>query len=179
MQDLDTILITIYDQNKDWLKHGEAKNTGLIGFNFAIAGGLAALTTQPDIYPGIRWYLIGVIVLLVCAAGLGMLSMVPILKQRRNNALQNENSSVIYFSDIANNFPSSKDYLEKLLQYTGASTGQFTDYQVDIATQILQLAAITRHKHNIFAIAMWISITAVCSPVISLPLILVRTIAPR
>jgi hypothetical protein len=149
MNEMESTLLVIYDHIKDWLKYGEAKNTALIGFNLAVAGGLSALMTQVTFSPPFSVYFLVILVTLVLSAGIGMVSMVPIFKTSKAKIVDNTNS-VIFFADVASSFDDPALYLSELQARKGLSVTESNRFELDLAGQILEVAKIAKRKHEIF-----------------------------
>jgi len=74
--------------------------------------------------------------------------------------------NILYFGDIAKYSPLA--YLNKLSSHLGLSNIEFTGYQKDLASQIVTNSAISLRKYNHFKIAIWLTLSAVVSPVVAI-----------
>lgn len=83
-----------------------------------------------------------------------------------------DKDNLLYFSDIAKYTPLA--YLNALKDKLELKDSAFTGYQKDFSNQIIVNSVIADRKYRAFQKAIWLTLAAVISPVLSMSVFLFR-----
>lgn len=168
---LEKKLEYIFNNVNDWLKFAEAKNAALLAFNIGVIVGVARLIEfefnkiLSDLSTA---YIVAGLMLLVISSLICLLSFIPRLhipwisyKEKPNM-----NRNTLFFNDISSHVP--KTYLEECSKKMGEGLPNNTEYLEDLATQIIVNSRIALVKYYLFSGAIWITLSAIVTPVIAL-----------
>lgn len=167
----------IFKNVNNWLKFAEAKNAALLAFNLGIIFGTLRLysnfTHVENDLCWLEYYGILALSLLSVSAIICLLSYVPRmeipwLKQKEGIELHTKN--VLFFGDIA--LFSPQNYITELAKINGVSAPESGMYLENIASQIIVNSRIAVTKYKMFGYGIWITITAISTPIIALILFL-------
>ncbi|MFH4856644.1 Pycsar system effector family protein [Vibrio diabolicus] len=171
---MDEKLKDIFSNINDWLKYAEAKSATLIAGNAALIFGLSRTLKSYDVPQFIEYYGYAAMVFCLVSMILCLLSVVPSLSmpwESKSNGTQ-DCDNLLYFKDIAKYTPVS--YLSKLASRLQIDENEFSGYQRDLANQIIINATIACRKYSYFQFAIWLTLTALISPVGSFVLYILR-----
>jgi hypothetical protein len=171
---VDEKLKDIFSNINDWLKYAEAKSATLIAGNGALLFGLSRVMKSYDIPQLIEYY--GYVSMVLCLVSMiiCLLSVVPSLSmpwESKPNGVK-DSDNLLYFQDIAKYTPIS--YFGKLATRLGLDEQEFSGYQRDLVNQIIINSTIACRKYSYFQVAIWLTVTALISPVGSLILYKLR-----
>lgn len=159
----------------DWLRFAEAKNAALLAANSAIVFGLLrSLVSLQSLPAWVSIYLYVAIGAIGVSAALSMLSFVPrirlpwIAATRRPSAEDN----LLFYGDITGY--GARSYLEALYQRSAIEPPEVSDLEEDYAEQIIVNSRIALMKYRFFAFAAWITLSALLTPAITVPLLILR-----
>lgn len=159
----------ILQQVNEWLKFGEAKNAALLAFNLSVIFGV--LKVCNEISPDTTWILLLVkvcVTFLMLSSISCLISYVPQLKIKwliQNDIKDFRNRNILYFGDIAK--LTSSDLIEAVIERTGEKN-EPNHFQINLSEQIVVNSKIALYKYTIFNISLWLSISAIITPLISL-----------
>ncbi|EPJ0794713.1 Pycsar system effector family protein [Vibrio vulnificus] len=171
---MDDKLKDIFANINDWLKYAEAKSATLIAGNAALIFGLSRILKSYDVPQFVEYS--GYVAMALCLISmiLCLLSVVPSLsmpwESKPSGAQDSDN--LLYFKDIAKYTP--VNYLGKLASRLDLDEKEFSGYQRDLANQIIVNATIACRKYNYFQTAVWLTVSALISPVGSIILYILR-----
>ncbi|MFS1862644.1 Pycsar system effector family protein [Vibrio lentus] len=171
---MDEKLKDIFSNINDWLKYAEAKSATLIAGNGALIFGLSRLIKSYEMPQIVEYYGYASMALCLVSMILCLLSVVPALSmpwEIKPNGVQ-DSDNLLYFKDIAKYTPAS--YLGKLAKRLDVDEKEFSGYQRDLANQIIINSTIACRKYGYFQVAIWLTVTALISPVGSLVLYMLR-----
>lgn len=156
---MNTTLLEIFNNTKDWLRFAEAKNAMLIAFNGASIYGIAQLPFFKDFQDVtfLKGYTIFVIILLIASTITSLISFVPKVTLPYLSVVRDDLEGNIFFFEYLRD-TNPKKILE-LLKEKGAGEN-FTKVDEDLAQQIQSLAKVASRKYSLFTIAVWITASA-------------------
>lgn len=168
----DEQLKAIFANVNDWLKFAEAKCALLVAADGAAAvGGLNFLVQNWKDLPTF-WipYFHSFIFFVTASAVVALFALIPRTARsiRRWKDAPEEADNFLFAENLAKYEPA--EFLEKLKTRLGDNTVS-SGLQTDYAQQIVIHARITSIKYEIFRISIWLSLTAVTTPLISVPLV--------
>ena len=172
---MDEKLNDIFSNINDWLKYAEAKTATLIAGNAALIFGISKIILSNEVDGNFEKYLIFCCFLCSLSLSLCLLSVIPALSMPWDSKLsdKSEKDSVIYFGDIAKYSPLT--YLNLLAKKTDSKNEIFTEYQKDLAYQIIINSVIAFKKYNYFKVAIWFTLSAIVSPLITSLILISRS----
>lgn len=160
----------------DWLKFAEGKNAALLVADSALIFGMRKLLVELHCLERHwlidSWYTCGAMFLLVLGATCCLLSFVPQLnKPSTKGEKQPVNScNLLFFGDIARYEPSA--YLRTLYTQQDSVPEELSAVELDYAHQIVVNSRIAIKKYKFFNIALWFTLTAIITPLFTIPLYL-------
>ena len=171
---MDEKLNNIFSNINDWLKYAETKSATLIAGNGALIFGFSRLSLSENVNCYVGYYLIFCSFLSLISLSICLLSIIPALNMpwESKPTGRHDSDNILFFAHIAKYSPLS--YLTKLSDKLGEKNVEFTDYQKDIAFQIITNSTITNRKYTYFNAAIWFTLSAVISPVITIFIYLFR-----
>jgi hypothetical protein len=165
---MDEKLNHIFSNINDWLKYAEAKTATLIAGNGALIFGFSRLSLSEHVNCYVSYYLMFCSLLSLISLSICLLSIIPALnmpwESKPSGTLENDN--LLFFGHVAKYSPLS--YLTKLADKIGEKNIAFTGYQKDLAFQIIINSTIANRKYTYFNTAIWFTMSAVISPVITM-----------
>ena len=172
---MDEKLQDIFSNINDWLKFAEAKSATLIACNGALIFGISRLIISYEPKGAYLLYLIMVTVLCVLSISICFLSIIPSLSMpwEKKTSGASDKDNLIYFSDIAKYTPLA--YLNALKAKLELNNSEITGYQKDLSNQIIINSVIADRKYRAFQKAIWLTLSAVISPVLALLIFLFRS----
>ncbi|MFT4804613.1 MAG: hypothetical protein ACI9YE_001818 [Psychroserpens sp.] len=152
----------------EWLKFAEAKSTTLIAGNGVLIFGASRSIISFELEGFLFYYFIFLIILCCFSSILCLLSLVPALSMPWEDKPSNidENDNLQYFAHIAKYTPST--YLSKLISSLSITSPVINNYQKNQADQIITNSVIAVRKYNLFKKAIWLTLTAVTTPLFAL-----------
>jgi len=171
---MDDKLKDIFSNINDWLKYAETKSATLIAGNGALIFGFSRLSLSDSINCYFSYYLIFCSLLSLISLSICLLSIIPALNMPWDSKPTGtqDNDNVLFFGHIAKYSPLS--YLNKLANQIGEKNVVFTGYQKDLAFQIIINSTIANRKYTYFNTAIWFTLSAVISPVITIIIYICR-----
>ncbi|OEG73932.1 hypothetical protein BEL05_08470 [Shewanella colwelliana] len=165
---MDEKLKDIFSNINDWLKYAEAKSATLIAGNGAIIFGFSRLGLNENINCYLGYYLFFCGFLSLISLSICLLSIIPALNMPWDSKPSgtNDSDNILFFRDIAKYTPLS--YLNKLAVKIGQEHVDVTGFQKDLAFQIISNSTIANKKYTYFNIAIWFTLSAIVSPVITI-----------
>lgn len=164
--DLDDNLKYIFSNINDWLKFAEAKSAILIAGNGTFIFGILRLIDKYNIDGYLQIYLLVSVLFSILSLVVCLVSIVPSLTMPWDSkpAGTNRNDNLLYFADIAKYSPLS--YLSSLNESLGLQPSDFNSFQKNLSLQIITNAVIANKKFNYFKFSIWLTLTAILSPVV-------------
>ena len=160
-------LDTIFDNVNNWLKYAETKSATLLAANGVMTFGIVRILTSWNVESLLLTiYLVFVVALLLLSMTILLVSFSPSLdipwlfKLKDPN---NKKDNLLYFEHISKYTP--QVYLDSLASAVSAEGNGTNDYELMQAKQIIANSVIARRKFAIFNIAIWITISAVITPI--------------
>lgn len=171
---MDEKLQDIFSNINDWLKFAEAKSATLIACNGALIFGISRVISSYEPKGACLLYLIVVTILCVLSISICFLSIIPSLSMpwEKKPSGVSDKDNLIYFSDIAKYTPLA--YLNALKVKLELNNFEVTGYQKDLSNQIIINSVIADRKYRAFKKAIWLTLSAVISPVLALLIFLFR-----
>jgi len=168
---LTDALLEVLKFVNDWLQFAEKKNGVLIAADLAVAMALLrAMWSMRAEEPVVAVALAFSALLFLLAALASFASFLPRLKLpwlfTRDQAPQ-EDFNVVFFGHAAQFSP--EDYLSKLSKSIGCATAP-SPFERQLAEQVVMNSRIAEWKYRWFSWAAWITICAVLTPIVGLPL---------
>jgi hypothetical protein len=165
--DLTRRLDTVFGHVNGWLRFAEAKNAALLTLNAAAIFGLNKMYVdhQAEAPDWLCWVLAATTVqlilsLLFCLVSFFARTKVPqFLVARASNSAD---LNLMFYGHIAQ--MTASDYVEALGQSIGADSSA-TKHQRDVAGQIVINSKITLKKYSLFNIALWLTLSAIITPI--------------
>jgi len=171
---METRLKEILDLVNQWLKFAEAKNAALLAANCTIAFALSKSLQQFKSIPlYLNIYIYFAIALLFIAAALSLLSFIPrthmpwISSTRKPSTEDN----LVFYGHIA--AYDANSYLNALYRETGVDKIKHQGLEEDYAEQIIINSRISLAKYRLFAAAAWITLSALLTPILIIPIFLI------
>lgn len=155
----------VFQNVNEWLKHAETKCATLLAANGLAIFGLVRLGVAWQEMPtsAFVYGLIAVTLLLASMVSL-MVSFSPSLQMpwlfKKNSPDATDN--LIFFSHIAKYTP--KRYCESLSKSLNKTEDKITDFEIQLANQIIANSVIADRKYAFFRFSIWITISAIISP---------------
>lgn len=151
----------------EWLKFAEQKNAALIAFNSAMSVGILAV--MPSVDASICWLRclgFASIFFLWLGAVVSLWSFIPAVRIPKprdwSGGLLDDN--LLFFGHIAKHTP--KSYLDAVLKLTESTDVTPSRLDKQYAEQIVTNAQIAMRKYNLFADALWLTLSAFLTPLI-------------
>ena len=155
---MNTTLLEIFNNTKDWLRFAEGKNAMLIAFNGASIYGIAQLPFFKDFQEitFLKGYAIFVIILLIFSTIVSLVSFVPKVNLVYISVVrENLDGNIFFFEHLRDTSPIK--ILESIKE-KGAGE-KFSKIDEDLAQQINSLAKVASRKYSLFTIAVWITVS--------------------
>jgi len=168
--DLNTKLHEIFLNTNDWLKFAEAKTATLLAGNGVLIFGILRILKDEKYGQTIELYSIFVIVQLILSLVICLIAFIPSLEMPWlfKKHLRAENENLIYFEHIACHTPTS--YIVAVSESIDKKEATYTNYDVMLSGQIITNSVITVKKYKFFKIAIWLTLSAIVTPLIVLVL---------
>ncbi len=153
----------------EWLKFAEAKNAVLVAANAATIFGAAQIILGEralDVY--MYWYLYLFMLFIASGAIFALCSFLPQVRLPWLTATgaTYEHDNLIFYGDIAKYNP--KDYVVALYNADGQAHVQPSTIDLDYAEQIVVNSRITLRKYEFFRYALWLTLSAVITPILAI-----------
>ncbi len=166
----------IFDNVNNWLKFAEAKTATLLAANSAIIFGLLNLIEKYDYCILTEKYIVFVTLQLLLSSIICLASFIPsLLISGIFHSKRKENTdNLYYFLEIAKYTP--LEYLKSLNHSMGNDSEEtiFTNSEVMLSEQIIINSVIAKDKYYYFKSSIWLSLSAIISPVLVFLLIMFR-----
>jgi hypothetical protein len=172
-EDFHTKLDIIFKNINDWLKFAEQKNSALLLLNGGMVWGVTRILSVTKTIPDISyWFNLIAYSLTVISALICIISFLPILQQPWFKPEETSTSdNCLYYAHSAKY--EAREYLmflAKKLGYENDKT-KFTDFEVDLAKQIVANSEIAFDKYKKFRLAGIFTICAVAFFLVSIGII--------
>lgn len=154
----------------DWLNFAEAKNGALLAANSALifsALGLADGKAFVSDWIGYYFYsslLLASVSGLICLISFLPHIEIPVLKSRSPS---DESSNLLFYGDICDHDTSS--YVSALCSRYGFALDDVDAFEKELAEQIVVNSRIAVRKYRMFETALWLDVTALVTPLLSIP----------
>lgn len=165
---MEESLTSSFKNINDWLRYAETKSATLLGANGVLIFGLVRTFQQWQQIPDwALWYGIFVLLLVAASSALLLISFSPSMDMpwRFKSKKPESSDNLLYFDHVAKYSPLK--YLQSYCAASGKPEHQPTDMEVMLAKQIIANSVIAKRKFEIFNLAVWLSITALVSPVLA------------
>ncbi len=171
---MDEKLKEIFSNINDWLKYAEAKSATLIAGNGALIWGLVRASKSFELGYFLSITILISVLLCVVSLVVCLLSIIPSLRMPWEHKPKGKQDSdnLLYFADIAKYSPIA--YLNALETKLGLTPRDHSGYEKDIASQIITNAVIANAKYKNFQIAVWLTLSALITPVGALAIFFIR-----
>jgi hypothetical protein len=157
----------------EWLRFAEAKNGALIVANGAIVfGALKALEAPRALPPWVLLYVYAATAVISLAGVIALLSFLPetTLSWLGSTKRPAPEDNLLFYGHAASYDP--RGYLEALYERAQLRPTSVSPLEEDYAEQIIVNSRIALRKFGLFTIALWITIVALLTPIVGLPLLL-------
>lgn len=158
-----------------WLRFAETKNAALLAANSAIVFGIVNSSDHlGGLPPWVKVYVWVGVGMIALSAAFSLLSFVPrtrlpwISSTRRPSPDDN----LIFYGDIAGY--DSRTYLEALHSQAGFEDTELSQVEFDLAEQIIINSTISLTKYRLFAIGVWLTLSVLFTPIVTIPLMIAR-----
>lgn len=158
-------LVHILEQVNGWLKFAEAKNGVLITLNGAGVWGMLEFIQSASPTGFFLLYSWIFVLFMALSAILTLLSFLPVLKAEWLQPVgdQRSESNLLFFGHIAEHTP------EELLEALDISTREdLNSINRDYAEQAIINSQIALRKYNLFHLSLWLTLSGITTPVLSL-----------
>ncbi|MEW8359705.1 MAG: Pycsar system effector family protein [Candidatus Thiodiazotropha sp.] len=157
----------IFSNINDWLKFAEAKTGTLLAGNGVLIFGILRIIKGSTIPEALSIYITFAIVLLSISMFLCLLSFVPSLAMPFvfGTGKPNKDDNILFFLDAAKY--TTSEFLIKLAQSKGIESNDFSEHDHFYAEQIISNSQIALKKYKLFNAAIWLTITAIFTPIVS------------
>lgn len=158
----------VFKNINEWLRYAEAKSATLLAANGVTCFGLIRIFQNADnSHIWLMYYGLFVLVLLITSMIFLLVSFSPSLDIpwlfKRNEP--NDSDNLFYFEHAAKYSP--LQYLRSLAVASNLEKYECTDVERMLAKQIIANSVIARRKYIIFNIAVWLSISAILTPLLA------------
>jgi len=157
----------------EWLKFAEAKNAALLAANSAVViGALRLADGKVFLFPLAEYYFYFFIAIVSLGGLICLLSFVPKLDipWLLPTTLSKDKDNLVFYGDISGYDPSS--YVKALHHQSGKAVKTVDPFEEDLAEQVIINSRIALKKYQLFNIALWLDVTALLTPLISLSIYL-------
>ena len=159
------MLESIFSNTNEWLKFAEAKSASLIAGNLALIFGIIEAAKDSTTNILTLTLAIAAISQLLISSIFLLISFIPSLQIRAFDIdTPGDGKNLIYFANIKNQTP--YEFARKI-KAASDSTEKITDYQIMLAEQIINTAKITNKKYQLFKIAIWLTTSAIATPLVA------------
>ena len=172
---MDERLNDIFSNINEWLKFAEAKTAVLIAGNGALIFGVARIAKAYDVNGFFAMYALLFFVLCVGSLLFCFISLIPSLSMpwESKPGSISESDNIFYFADVAKYTPVA--YINKINKNIGGETDIYTEFQKDLASQIITNSVIALRKYNYFNLSIWLTLSAIITPVGTMLLLMIRS----
>ncbi|MCH2055144.1 MAG: DUF5706 domain-containing protein [Thalassotalea sp.] len=157
----------IFSNINDWLRYAETKSAALLATNgLVIFGIFRVLHSQDNINSLLIYYSYFVVFLLVISSCFLLISFSPSLQIPwlfKPSNVDEKNDNLLFFGHAAKYTP--QKYLDTLAKASDEKKYQSSNLELMIAKQIIANSTIAIRKFNIFNIAIWLTISAIITPI--------------
>lgn len=171
---METRLQFIFSNVNEWLKFAENKNAALLAANSAVLFALIRVVSSQTFAPLLQFYTFIVILLLLFSAGCCLISFIPstrFVTPSPDQAPKPEDN-LLFYGDISHY--ETRSYLHALYDQEGQKPEKFPQVEEDYAEQIITNSRIALWKYNWFAVALWLALTAILTPIVSITFFFLR-----
>ncbi|MFI8981783.1 Pycsar system effector family protein [Ectopseudomonas khazarica] len=159
------MLESIFSNTNEWLKFAEAKSASLIAGNLALIFGITEAAKDSTTNILVLTLAIAAISQLLISSIFLLISFIPSLQIRAFDIdTPGDGKNLIYFANIKNQTP--YEFARKIKEASDC-TEKITDYQIMLAEQIINNAKITNKKYQLFKIAIWLTTSAIATPLVA------------
>ncbi len=164
MEDRLKYILTLVNE---WLAFAEKKNALLIAADSAVILGLIRILKN-DLSTCLYIYVYSAIGCLLVSALSCLISFIPKLKKPLLFPLKKPQSSdnLFFYGDIAKYTPA--DYINALYKASELETSKILSIEKALSEQIIINSRIALTKYKYFRLALWMTISAVITPILSL-----------
>jgi hypothetical protein len=165
---LDDQLKNIFTNINDWLKFAETKTAALLTGNGLLIFGIIRTLKDQEINPALTQFIYFVLLLLILSLLTCLISFIPSLKLPWliTSKKPSDSDNLLFFGHAAKY--NSESYLEKLFSSTENPEKSFTTYEKYYAEQIIVNSIIALRKFRLFTFAIWLSVGAVMTLLLTL-----------
>ncbi|MFT6138735.1 MAG: hypothetical protein ACJAUJ_001830 [Salibacteraceae bacterium] len=160
-------LNTIFSNINDWLRYAETKSAALLATNGLIIFGIVRLIlSQESINNFLFYYLCIVVFQLAISSCFLLISFAPSLEIPwlfKPSNIDEKNDNLLFFGHAAKYTP--RKYIEVLAKASKENNYEGSRVEIMIAKQIISNSTIAMRKFSIFSVAIWLTISAVLTPV--------------
>lgn len=169
----------VFSNVNEWLKFAEEKNAALVALNLVLIFGATAALTQNDVTipKYISYYLYSLIVFNGLGLVIALCSFWPqtqiedVLRKKIEDfpfKKSEPGNSVLFYGHIIDYNPET--YLAKLREFCNKEEDEYTGLELDYASQIVINSKIAFRKYRYFKAALFCTISALLTPIVSIPL---------
>ncbi len=162
-------LNSAFENVNNWLRYAETKSATLLAANGVMVFGIMRFLTTIENEPLILLvYLAIVIFMLIASMVLLLISFSPSLDIPwlfKLSSPDENTDNLLYFDHVSKYTP--KKYLEALACAAEIQDHKSNQLELMLAKQIIANSVIARRKFIIFKIAIWLTISAVITPILA------------
>lgn len=158
------MLSAIFINTNDWLKFAEAKCATLLAGNIAVIFGIAQATQDYAINHFLQFFLVATTAQLAVSSIFLLVSLIPSLEIKAFLPKPQRSENLIYFSNIVGYTP--YEYV-KAVKKASLNSEKITDYEIMLAEQIINNAKIAARKYSLFKISIWLTTSALATPILA------------
>ena len=150
----------------EWVRFAEGKNAALLVADGAAVFGIFQVHAGRDLHWAIDLYSVVAITLLVASAAICLVSFVPELRISWSSSPKQTSpkDNLLFYGHIANYSP--REYLESLCRQSNTSVESLGQIQEYYAEQIVVNSRIARAKYRCFNSAVFLTLSAILTPVL-------------
>jgi hypothetical protein len=163
----------IYSDVNSWLNFAEAKNAALLAANAALVfSALGLIDGKVFIFRWAEYYFYSFVLLSSLSGLLCLISFLPQIEIPRIRARSpsHARNNLLFYGDICDYDPPT--YLKALCAQSDKPLDSIEPFEENLAESIVVNSRISMRKYRLFRTAVWTNITALVTPVFSIPLYL-------
>ena len=166
---MEARLRLIYSDVNDWLRFAEAKNGALLATDGALVlSALGLIDGRVFLFRWAEFYFYSFVLLSSLSGLLSLISFLPQIEIPRIRARSPSEArdNLLFYGDICDY--DTTTYLEALCTQYDYPLDSVGPYEEDLAESIVVNSRISMRKYRLFRTAVWMNVTGLVTPVLSL-----------